>query len=468
MRRNTRRSTVIHPGAGQTRRLAGYVTGLRYKDLPDEVVELAKICVLDALGSACLGATMRWGEIAIDYVEAIGAKAESTVIGARTKVDAGNAALANGTMGHAFETDDVLICALHHPGIVVVPAALAMAEREDSSGREFIAAVVAGYEVMNRVGKAIGTESHVMRGFFPTSTNGTFGAAAAAGKLLHLSEARMTDALGIAGSQSGGLFEGIKEGVMTKRFGAGRAAQSGVMAAELAKLGFTGSATVLEGAWGYLKAFSDKTDPARLTEKLGKTFNIMETTFKPYPCCKGLHAAIDGVLHLKREHDIDPAQVAEVIVGAYEKLVRMHDIYEPATAMAAQFSIPYVVATSLMRGVPDVAAFSDKSIRDKKVLALARKVRLVVDREVARHFPAHEPSRVTIKLKNGRSYSKTVICSKGTPENPMSKKEIEEKFSAFASMVIPEKRVAAVVKRIWALDRVKSMRELASLLRAGG
>ena len=194
----------------------------------------------------------------------------------------------------------------------------------------------------------------------------------------------------------------------------------------------------------------------------------METTFKPYPCCKGLHAAIDGVLQLRMEHAIDPAQVAEVIVGAYEKLVRMHDIYEPATAMAAQFSIPYVVATALMRGVPDVAAFSDKSIREKKVLALARKVRLVVDRGVARHFPAHEPSKVTIRLKNGKSYSRLVICSKGTPENPMSKKEIEEKFTAFASMVIPEKRVARVVKRIWALDRVKSMRKLASLLRAGG
>ena len=330
---------------GATVKLAKFAADLKYRDLPKEVVELAKVCILDALGATYLGATMPWGRIAIDYAGSSGGRAESVVLGGRRKADAKNAALANGTMAHAFETDDVLICALHHPGVVVVPAALAVAERERASGKALLKAVVAGYEVMNRAGKAIGTESHIMRGFFPTSTNGTFGAAAAAGVLLGLTAEQHVDALGIAGSQSGGLFEGIKEGVMTKRFGAGKAAENGVMAAELAQRGFTGSRTVFEGTWGYLKAFSDRPFPGELTANLGKTFNILETTFKPYPCCKALHSAIDATLELKREHRIKAADVAAVVVGGYEKLVKMHDIYAPATAMSAQFSIPYVVAS---------------------------------------------------------------------------------------------------------------------------
>jgi aconitate decarboxylase len=271
---DTLSSKVLGCFDGPTRQLATFVSELSYNELPQEVIELAKTCILDALGSIFLGATLPWGKIMTEYVKSVAGRPESIVIGSNERVGAAHAALANGTMGHGFEIDDVLICALHHPGVVVVPAALAMAERENSTGKELLAAVVAGYEVMNRVGKAVGTESHVMRGFLPTGTNGPFGAAAAAGKLLHLTGDRMTDALGIAGNQSGGLFEGVKEGRMTKRFAAGWAAQNGIIAADLAKLGFTGSSTVLEGEWGYLKAFSDGADPSPLAKKLGESFNI--------------------------------------------------------------------------------------------------------------------------------------------------------------------------------------------------
>lgn len=450
---------------GRTRQLARFASRLNYDELPQTVIAHSKTCVLDALGAIFLGSTLPWGEIITAYVTSIAGKPESTVIGSKVNADAGNAALANGTMAHGFETDDVLICALHHPGVVIVPAVLATAERGGSTGKEFIEAVVAGYEVMNRVGKAVGTESHIMRGFFPTSTNGPFGAAAAVGKLVHLTESQMSDAFGIAGSQAGGLFEGIKEGMMTKRFGAGRAAQSGVMAADLAKLGFTGSRTVLEGEWGYLRAFSDKADPSELTEKLGENYNIMETTFKPYPCCKGLHAAIDGMLELNGQYHFDPEQVTEVVIGGYEKLVRMHDIYEPATSMAAQFSIPYVVSVALIKGSPAVEDFEEKGIRDHKLLEFARKVKLAVDAEVTPFFPANEPSKVTVKLKNGKSYSKTVICSRGTPNNPMSNTELETKFLSFASRVIPRKRAEEAIQLIRDLDTLGSIKELSSLLK---
>jgi 2-methylcitrate dehydratase PrpD len=274
----------------------------------------------------------------------------------------------------------------------------------------------------------------------------------------------MTDALGIAGCQSAGLFEGVKEGRMTKRFGAGRAAQSGLLAASLAKLGFTGPTTAVEGEWGYLKAYSDQVDPSRLTEKLGESYTILETTFKPYPCCKALHAAIDGMLDLNGEYHFDPEQVSEIVIGGYEKLVKMHDIYEPATTMAAQFSIPYVVSVALLKGVPGLEAFEEKSIRDKKTLDLARKVRTIIDPDVASYFPPEVPSKVTVKLRNGKTCSKTVIYAKGTPHSPMSGKELEAKFKGFASRVVSEGQAEKAIELTRRLDTLDRVTELSAFL----
>jgi 2-methylcitrate dehydratase PrpD len=367
-------------------------------------------------------------------------------------------------MAHAFEADDVYIPAIHHPGAVVVPAALATAEREGSSGKELIAAVVAGYEVMNRIGRAF-TESHLLRGFFPTGTNGTFGAAAAAGSLVQLTATRMIDALGIAGNQSAGIFEGVKEGRMTKRFGSGRAAQSGLLAADLARLGFTGPTSVVEGDWGYLRAFSDRWDIASVTAGLGNSYTLMETTFKPYPCCKALHAAIDGVLGLQAQNATDPGQVGEIVIGGYEKLVKMHDIYAPATAMAAQFSIPYVVSYAFLRGRPELEAFTDRAIRDRRVLAFARKVKTVIDPEVAPYFPANEPAKVTIHpADGGRPFSQTVIHSKGTPQNPMGPDEFGEKFRAFAAPLLSRKKANRIIETIQSLEKLKKLSQLSSTL----
>jgi 2-methylcitrate dehydratase PrpD len=460
---DSQQSPSPYHSGGQTRQLARFVSKLSYSELPPAVTEQAKICILDALGSMLLGSTQPWGKIILEYVRSLNGKPECTVVGSNVKAVAGDAALANGTMAHGFEVDDVYIPGIHHPGVVVVPAALAMAEREGSTGEELITAVVAGYDVMNRVGAAA-TKSHMMRGFFPTGTNGSFGAAAAAGRLLHLTEDQMTDALGIAGCQSAGLFEGVKEGRMTKRFGAGRAAQSGLLAANLAKLGFTGPTTAVEGEWGYLKAYSDEADPSRLTEKLGESYTIMETTFKPYPCCKALHAAIDGMLELNGEYHFDPEQVSEIIIGGYEKLVKMHDIYEPASAMAAQFSIPYVVSVALLKGVPGVEAFDEKSIRDKTTLDLARRVRTIIDPDVASYFPPEVPSKVTVKLRNGKTYSKTVIYAKGTPHNPISRRDLEAKFKGFAARVVSEGQVEKAVELIRKLDALDRVMELTAFL----
>ena len=447
-----------------TRQLARFVANLKYGQLPGKVIEKTKVCILDTLGCILNGSTHPWGKIIGRYAEGVGGKSESVLVGSSRKVSAGSAALAHGTMAHAFEADDVYIPAIHHPGAVVVPAALATAEREGAGGKGLIVAIVAGYEVMNRIGRAF-TESHLLRGFFPTGTNGTFGAAAAAGSLLELTETQLIDALGIAGNQSAGIFEGVKEGRMTKRFGSGRAAQSGLLAGDLAKLGFTGPTSVVEGDWGYLKVYSDRWDIASVTDELGETYTLMETTFKPYPCCKALHAAIDGVLGLKAQIPMDPEQVEEIIIGGYEKLVKMHDIYEPSTSMAAQFSIPYVVSYALLKGRPGLEAFTNRAIRDGQVLAFARKVKMVVDPEVAPYFPANEPAKVTIDpVGGGYRHSQTVIHSKGTPQNPMTPEEFEAKFKAFAAPVLSLKRAEKVIETLKGLEELKKVSQLSSLL----
>ena len=447
----------------QTSLLAQFASQLVFSVLPLPVIEQTKACLLDALGSICLGSRQVWGKIIVDYVTSGGSRPESIIVGSKGKVAASDAALANGTMAHGFEADDVHMPAIHHPGAVVIPSALAAAEREGASGQDFIIGVVAGYEVMNRVGDAL-TESHIMRGFFPTATNGPFGSAAAAGSLLHLTESQMAHALGIAGNQSAGLLEGLREGIMTKRLGAGRAAQSGLMAADLAKLGFTGPTRVLEGEWGYLKAYSDNADPFTLTRELGEDFSIKRTIFKPYPCCKALHGAIDGILILQQKHHFEAEGVEEIIIGGYEKLAKMHDIYELASIITAQFSMPYVVSSALLRGAPGVDAFTEKSISDPSVLRLARKVRTVVDPEIAPFFPAFEPCKVTVKLKGGACYSKTVIQSKGTPENPMSLPELEDKFREFAAPVFSNSRTQEIIEIVRHLETLDQITTLSNML----
>jgi 2-methylcitrate dehydratase PrpD len=201
-----------------------------------------------------------------------------------------------------------------------------------------------------------------------------------------------------------------------------------------------------------------------LRKSSGENLNILETTFKLYPCCKALHSAIDGMLELNSEHHFDPEQAREVVGGGYEKLAKMHDIYEPATSMAAQFSIPYVVATALLKGRPGVETFDERNISDRTVLAFARKVKVMVDPEVTPYFPAHEPSKVTVNLLDGSSYSKTIICSKGTPNNPMSNEELEAKFTTFALQVIPARQAERAVESIRNLDKMARARELSLLL----
>lgn len=446
-----------------TEKLAEFATLLEYSNLAEDVLIKSKMCVLDILGTALFGSTRIEGKIVAEFAMNMGTKEESTIIGSGWKTCAPHASLANGTMAHSFELDDTYLPAIHHPGSVVITAALSIGEKEHSSGEEVMAAIVAGYEVMNRIGESLGGDN-TMRGFFATGTNGPFGAAVAAGKLLGLNEDQMVSALGIAGSQAAGLLECLSGGGETKRLGAGIASQSGVTSALLAQKGFKGPTAIIEGKYGYCRVYSDKCDLSRLTTNLGSNYSILSTAFKLYPCCKALHAPIDAAMKLANDHNLKPEAIEGIVVGGYGKFVDMHAIYEPPDTLAAQFSLPYTIAVAIFRRRLGHDEFTDTSIRDPKILELAKKIKITVDHELAPLWPKHAPGKVTIRLRDGTEYSETVIDPKGDPKNPISNEEVRKKFRSLALTVLQEDRVLDVMKRIDQLQKETDISELTGVL----
>ncbi len=445
-----------------TRELAKFAISLKYENLTEDVLAKSKMCLLDTLGTALFGSRQIAGKTVAEFVEEMDSKEESTVVG-NGKACATHASLANGTMAHSFELDDAYSPAIHHPGSVVVPAALSVGEREGSDGKEIIAAIVAGYEVMNRIGESL-AGANTMRGFFATGTNGPFGAAVAAGRLLGLDENEMVSALGIAGSQGAGLLECLAAGGMTKRLGAGIASQSGVLSALLAQKGFTGPATIIEGKYGYCKVYSDKCDLSKLTRNIGKDYSILSTSFKLYPCCKGLHATLDAVLQLVKEHNLESDMVREITVGGPEKFVNMHANYEPLDILAAQFSLPYTIGAAFLRKRLSPEEFTAAAIRDSMILEFAKRIKIIVDPELAPLWPKHVSGKVTIRLKDGKEHSKTVIDPKGDPRNPVSSGELEQKFRCLSSGILKDSQISDLIEKVYNLEVMSNITQLTEAL----
>ena len=434
------------PGEGTiSEQLSRFVLNCSIDTLPREVLERYKMFTLDYLGVALTGSSIVSSRIIGDVVETMGGKEKCTVIGRDYRSNAMLAALANGTTGHAIEMDDDHRTSVLHPAVAVIPAALATAEWCGASGAKVIGGIVAGYEVMTRIGDAfLGTQYY--EGFHPTGTCGVFGAAAAAGRILGLSEDALVRALGIAGTQAAGLEEWKTDGSWIKRLHPGKSAEAGVLSALMAQGGYTGPATIVEGVYGFLKAFSfqRKWDVDIILRGLGSEYRGFETSFKPYSGCRFYHQVIDATLALVQEHDIKAEDVEEVTVRvyrtAYLTLCQPHERrYTPSTIVDAQFSIPYAVAMSILHGPPMPVHFTEEAIRDPKTLALCAKVKGVPDAEYEARYPERFPTEVTIKTKNGRSVTNFKDLPTGDPENPIYaekgrfEEEIVQKFKALLS-----------------------------------
>lgn len=445
---------------GVTKDLAEFVVNTSYDNLPGEVVEHAKLCILDWLGAALAGSLEPPAKIVASILEEIDGGGECTVVGTHIKASCTDAAFANGILGHAVELDDIHEEAIIHPAAPVLPAALAAAEHTKSSGRDLITSVVLGYDVEIRIGMAIGPSHY--RFWHPTGTCGTFGAAAAAGKLLGLDVEGMVNAFGLAGTQAAGLIEVF--GSMGKPLNPGRAAESGLWAALLAERGFTSSNSILEAERGYCRATAERFDPNRITEKLGGRFEILNNIFKIHASCGHTHGAIDAVLSLSRGYGIRPRAVDRIVVGTYPIAVDVvGGRYEPRTASEAKFSLPYCLASALIYGKVGLEEFSEERLIDPEIRELSRKVVVDVDPEYINARLGR--AKVTIHTIDGKEFACRVDVPRGYPGNPVARGELEGKFVELASLALPGERVRRIIGIVNGLEGLDRITPLTDLLR---
>jgi 2-methylcitrate dehydratase PrpD len=414
--------------ANETDLLAQYAAALRYEDIPADVIERAKQCIADTIAVVIFGYDLPWSQMIVRFAQKNAAGGNSRILGpGGARVHAPAAALANGALAHAFEMDNLTWPNSGvHPGATLLAPGLAVAQERDIGGRDLIAAVVAGAEVMIRIGWATGHRNE-SRGFHAPGTTGPFGAAVAAGRLLGLDAEGMRNALGTAGSLACGLMEFARSGTgaMVKRLHLGRAAESGVLAASLASEGFCAPATVLEGDFGFLRVFcGDECDRAELTRGLRDTYATRSITLKRFPCHITAHTSVQAIIDLRAQHRYDAAEVTSIHITGNDKMAGVNNIPSPADIMMAQYSIPFCVALAHMRDPHDPRSFDQTALRDPLIRALAQRVKIAAGRE----RPTPLAAAVTVTLQDGRVLSRSVTDFKGTPEHPLEQAELREKF----------------------------------------
>jgi 2-methylcitrate dehydratase PrpD len=435
---------------GQTVKLAQYATQLRFEDIPADVLQRVKDCVADTVGVILFGSQFPWSKMIVAQARRMGTGGKCNILGTGASVSAPCAALAHGAMTHAFEQDNLTFPdSGAHPGASLVSSGLAIGQERGSSGREFLTAFVAGAEVMIRIGRAT-KRTNEARGFHAPGTLGPFGAAVASGKLLQFDAAKMTNALGIAGSTSGGLLEFSRsgDGAMVKRLHLGRAAEGGVLAASLAADGFTGPSTVLEGGAGFLKAFCNQTDFAALTRGLGDTYLSRTIMMKRFACHITAHTSVEAILDLKTQHGFSGNDVASVQIAGSRRMAGVNNIPAPADIMIAQFSLPFCVALALYRNPVDPYSFDEASPRDAAIMDMAKRVKITAapgqdDDDIS--------STVEVTLKDGRMWSQRVTEFLGTPGRPLTGRDMQEKFRLLTQKY-PAKQMQRIYERVQNLE----------------
>lgn len=454
--------------ANATRDLARFTAQLRYEDIPTEAVDRMKTSLLDSIGCCLYGATLPWTQRVQAMAEAEQAAPVASLWGSGRKTSIANAVLVNGTAGHAFELDDIHKESIVHAGSIAVPVALAYAERDGNwSGRDLIVALVAGYEIGTRVGNAA-TMSLFYRGFHPQGTSGVFVAAASAGKALKLDADSMQHALGIAGSQAGGLMA-AQEGAMVKRFHAGRAAQSGVYSAELAKRDFTGIVDVLEASYGgYLSSYSDKPNAARLTDGLGDVWETAKVGYKPHASVTSIHAALDALTHIMRSNDLKAADLASIRVGvSHMTFVHCAWEYKAQGVTAAQMNLYYGLAVIAHDGVAFVDQYDEKRLSDPALLDLVARIQAYEDAEIEAMGPAfRHAATVTLKTRDGRELTHRILNRRGSPENPISAEDVEYKFRNVVRSCLSADKIDRLVALARRLDTLSNLDDLISIVSA--
>ncbi len=452
---------------GLTQEVAGFVAKTRSRDIPAEVSRLAKGFILDGFGVALAGSTDECSRIVQAHIRQMEAREECAVLGTRLRAPAPKAALANGVAGHAMDYDDTQLSTskeavyglLTHPTTPVLAAVLAIGEKEKINGQEFLLAYILGVEVECRIADAINPR-HYQAGFHSTATMGGLGAAMAVGKVLRLKEEALVRTLGIAASMASGLRENF--GTMTKPLHAGRAAENGVTAALLAQAGFTAATNILEAQRGFYNAMAGGYDESKIAGRLGRPYFMQQPgiSIKPYPSGSLSHPAQDLILDLVQEHNLHAENIESIDVGTNSNVPNALIYPMPKTALEAKFSIPFCMAIAVLERKAGIAQFTDKKVRDRRVVDLMKRVTLYVDDELEALGYDQVRSRIRIKLKDGRMIEGRYDVARGHPEKPMSWGELGEKFRDCADLVLPRKGAEEAIQLVAGLEQLRSLNPL--------
>jgi 2-methylcitrate dehydratase PrpD len=439
-------NTASHPSA----ELAAFASTLRYEAIPDAVLRRCEDFLLDTLASILAGARSRPVLSIEKFAQVMGpADGPSEVLVSRRKTSPFFAAMVNAASAHMVEQDDVHNGSVLHTAAVIFPPVLAVAQALGASGRDLLAACVAGYEVGIRVGEFMGRSHYKI--FHTTGTVGTVAAAAAVGNLLRLNPGQMLDAFGSAGTQAAGLWEFLRDAADSKQLHTAKAAADGMMAAYLAQDGFTGARRILEGPQGMAAGMSTDADPARLTDRLGSRWALAETSFKYHASCRHTHPAADALLQVVREHRLEARDIAGVVTHVHQGAIDvLGPVTDPQTVHQSKFSMGTVLALIALRGYAGLNEF-DMGIEDRDVAAFRDKVRMQLDAEVDGAYPARWIGKVTVHTVDGRVLHGRVDEPKGDPGNTLSRPEIEDKALRLGTYAgaAAEAEVKALIGTVW-------------------
>lgn len=445
-----------------SRQMAEFISRTSYQDIPAEIIDKAKQCLLDSIGVAIYGSTFEPSQISLDVVKEAGGKEESTILGTNCKAPSFLAAMTNGIRAHVADYDDV--GGLSHPSCVLMPTTLNLAEAKGLDGRSLLTAFVLGNEIGGKQGEVM-MWRHYEVGFHSTGTVGTIAAAAAAAKLLGLSPAQTTNALGIAASSASGIRQNF--GTMTKCWHAGHAASAGILAALSAQKGYDASPQALDGKIGFIAAFQGNTEKAFPTDKLGNPYFLTKIMFRKYPGCHGTHAAVDVALKLRSQYGFSPQEIEAVECYGRPLMSSVLIYKEPATGLQAKFSLEYCVAAALTLGCLGIAQFTDEAVLNPEVRKTMQKLSVIDDEDIeklAKDKNLLAPARVKVILNDGQEFSQMIEEARGGPSDPLSWPEIEDKFLECTSLALPVYQAREVISLIHNLEEVENISALTRLL----
>jgi 2-methylcitrate dehydratase PrpD len=448
----------VPPAAAQgvTRTLARYIVGARYEDLPANVRKEGTRTLLNWIGVAVGGSHHETVDRAVAALAPFSGQAQASLLGRGDRFDIMNAAFLNGVSSHIFDFDDTHLKTIIHPAGPVASAILALSEYHPVSGKDFLNALVLGIETECRIGNAV-YPNHYDVGWHITGTAGVFGAAAAAGKLLGLSEQQMVWALGLAASQPVGLRESF--GSMNKSFNPGRAASNGLFAVLLASKNYTSSEGMIEAKRGWANTISTKQDYRQITEGLGQRYEAALNTYKPFACGIVIHPAIDAAIQLRNANRLTADQIARIDLKVHPLVLELTGKKTPQIGLEGKFSVYHSVAVAIIEGAAGEKQYSDRAVRDPQVIALRDRIEAIVD-------PSVKPEQVdmTITLKDGRTLHKHIEHAIGSLEVPMTDRQLEAKFTDLAEAVLPAPQVRKLIETCWQVERLPSA---AAIARAG-